>query len=199
MTAENLNLHGERAALRGNPSFVWRSGQDRRLKMIRDWALPTDDSRVERILIDGCGVGMYVKALQPNCEQIVGIDIEAKHLEQAVHRVGGADFQLAACEHLPYPSDCFDMVLSHEVLEHVKDDGAAVAEIVRVLKPGGYAAIFVPNRWHPFETHGHYWRGKYHFGNTPLINYLPNPLRDRLAPHVRAYRKWDLLRLFIWN
>ena len=31
---ENLDLHGERAALRGNPSFVWRAGQNRRLEMI---------------------------------------------------------------------------------------------------------------------------------------------------------------------
>jgi len=56
--------------------------------------------------------------------------------------------------------------------------------------------VFCPNRWYPFETHGHYWRGQYHFGNTPLINYLPNPLRDRLAPHVRAYTGAGLHRLF---
>ena len=55
--------------------------------------------------------------------------------------------------------------------------------------------IFAPNRWYPFETHGHYWRGQYHFGNTPLINYLPAAWRDKLAPHVRAYRRRDLLAL----
>ena len=49
---------------------------------------------------------------------------------------------------------------------------------------------------YPFETHGHFWRGKYHFGNTPLINYLPNPLRNRLAPHVRAYTGPGLRNLF---
>ncbi|MEN8098718.1 MAG: class I SAM-dependent methyltransferase, partial [Chloroflexota bacterium] len=61
--------------------------------------------------------------------------------------------------------------------------------------PGGRVILFCPNRWFPFETHGHYWRGKYHFGNTPLINYLPRRFRDRLAPHVRAYSKHDLERL----
>ncbi len=40
-------------------------------------------------------------------------------------------------------------------------------------------------------------RGEYHFGNTPLINYLPDGIRDRLAPHVRAYSAHDLLGLFI--
>ncbi|MFN3332992.1 MAG: class I SAM-dependent methyltransferase, partial [Caldilinea sp.] len=37
----------------------------------------------------------------------------------------------------------------------------------------------------------------YHFGNIPLINYLPDALRNRLAPHVRAYTATGLRRLFI--
>lgn len=192
-----LDLHGERAALRGNPSFVWRAGQDRRLNMILDWALPAERATFDRVLVDGCGVGMYVKALQAYGAEVCGIDIEGEHLEIAVENVPEASFQLAACENLPYPDDHFDLVLSHEVLEHVQDDRAAADEIVRVLKPGGRAAIFVPNRWYPFETHGHYWRGEYHFGNTPLINYLPDGLRNRLAPHVRAYSVGDLLDLFV--
>jgi hypothetical protein len=56
--------------------------------------------------------------------------------------------------------------------------------------------LFVPNRGYPFETHGIYWRGKYHFGNIPLVNYLPRVLRDRLAPHVRIYTHRDLQKLF---
>jgi SAM-dependent methyltransferase len=98
---------------------------------------------------------------------------------------------------LPYASASIDLVLSHEVLEHVEDDRLAVAEIVRVLRPGGRAVIFVPNRRYPFETHGIYWRGVYRFGNIPLVNYLPDALRDRLAPHVRAYTAAGLRRLFV--
>jgi len=84
-------------------------------------------------------------------------------------------------------------VLSHEVLEHTMDDRASVADMVRVVRPLGRIVIFVPNRLYPFETHGVLWRGKYWFGNAPLVNWLPNPLRDRLAPHVRAYT-WGRLR-----
>ena len=69
-------------------------------------------------------------------------------------------------------------------------------EIVRALKPGGRLVLFVPNRGYPFETHGIYWRGKYRFGNIPLVNYLPRKWRDRLAPHVRIYFKSDLEKLF---
>ena len=82
------------------------------------------------------------------------------------------------------------------MLEHVRDDRQAVEEIFRVLKPGGRLVLFVPNRGYPFETHGIYWRGKYHFGNIPLVNYLPRKWRDRLAPHVRVYSKRDLEKLF---
>src|SRR5690606_30971772 len=109
---------------------------------------------------------------------------EGEHLALAAGNISAAHFALGAAEELPYPDDAFDLVLSHEVLEHVADDGLAAREIARVLRPGGRAIIFAPNRLYPFETHGHYWQGTYHFGNTPLINYLPDALRDRLAPHV---------------
>ena len=56
--------------------------------------------------------------------------------------------------------------------------------------------IFAPNRGYPFETHGIYWRGRYHFGNIPLVNYLPRRIRNRLAPHVRVYTRRDLAALF---
>jgi SAM-dependent methyltransferase len=107
-----------------------------------------------------------------------------------------ANITVAQGEDLPFADGSFDVVFSHEVIEHVTDDAAAAAEMVRVLAPGGRIVLFCPNRLYPFETHGHYWRGEYHFGNTPLINYLPNPLRDRLAPHVRAYTGRRLVGLF---
>jgi SAM-dependent methyltransferase len=106
-----------------------------------------------------------------------------------------------AGEALPYPAGSFDLVLSHEVLEHVADDRAALEEIARVLRrptpttAGGRVVLFVPNRGYPFETHGVYWRGRYRFGNIPFVNYLPGLLRNRLAPHVRAYGRRDLDRL----
>lgn len=56
--------------------------------------------------------------------------------------------------------------------------------------------LFCPNRGYPFETHGIYWHGKYHFGNKLFVNYLPRSLRDKLAPHVEIYTRADLDRLF---
>jgi ubiquinone/menaquinone biosynthesis C-methylase UbiE len=179
------------AALRGEPSYVWRAGQERRLQMIAQWA------KVENahVLIDGCGVGMYASQIRRRYTlSVEAFDIESPRVQEA--RADTPHALVAAAEHLPYPSNTFDTILSHEVLEHVNDDRQAAHEMVRVLKPGGRIVIFAPNRWYPFETHGHYWRGDYYFGNTPLINYLPDLWRNKLAPHVRAYTRQTLLRLF---
>jgi SAM-dependent methyltransferase len=78
----------------------------------------------------------------------------------------------------------------------VRDDRAYATEMARVTRPGGRLFIFCPNRWYPVEQHGIYWRGHYKFGNIPLVNYLPDSLRDRLAPHVRTYTPAKLREVF---
>jgi SAM-dependent methyltransferase len=150
--------------------------------------------RTAIVLDDGCGIGTYVGRLGEVAARSVGIDFELERAQQAGERVGRR-VACAASEHLPFPDRMFDLVLSNEVIEHVEDDRAAVAEMARVLRPGGRAIIFCPNRWYPVEQHGVYWRGRYHFGNVPLVNYLPDPVRNRLAPHVRTYTRSRLLRL----
>jgi SAM-dependent methyltransferase len=181
----------EKAALRGEPSYVWRTGQERRLKMILEAA----GNRIAgRLLENGCGVGMYVEHLTPYAGQVIGLEYDFPRAQEAHLR--SRHILCAAGEELPFSGDSFDLILSHEVLEHVQDDSTALREMVRVLRPGGRLLIFVPNRGYPFETHGIYWRGRYHFGNIPLVNYLPTPLRNRLAPHVRIYTRRDLQRLF---
>jgi SAM-dependent methyltransferase len=146
------------------------------------------------LLENGCGVGMYVEHLAPFGGTVVGLEYDFERAAEAginsPHIVNGAG------EALPLPSATFDLILSHEVLEHVQDDRLAVREMVRVLQPGGRIALFVPNRGYPFETHGIYWQGKYRFGNKLFVNYLPHSVRNKLAPHVRVYSKKDLENLF---
>ena len=178
------------AAQLGHPSYVWRVGQARRLALVRQWA------RLDgaRILDAGCGVGMYTGQFRRFSPHVTGVEVDMAVGRQARARIPG--IVLAPAEALPFADGSFDVVFSHEVIEHVTDDRAAAAEMARVTAPGGRIALFCPNRLYPFETHGHYWRGRYHFGNTPLINWLPNPLRNRLAPHVRAYTGAGLRALF---
>ncbi|MGE5602997.1 MAG: methyltransferase domain-containing protein, partial [Nitrososphaerales archaeon] len=188
---EQFRRSDEEAARRGHPSYVWRAGQERRLALVRQWA------RLDgaRILDDGCGVGMYTTKFCQFSPHVKGVEIDPAVAAEARARTG-AEITVARGENLPFDDASFDVVFSHEVIEHVDDDRQAAREMVRVLAPGGRIVIFCPNRLYPFETHGHFWRGKYHFGNTPLINYLPDPLRNRLAPHVRAYTGQRLRALF---
>jgi SAM-dependent methyltransferase len=181
----------EKAALRGEPSYVWRAGQQRRLQMILEAA----GERIRgQVLENGCGVGMYVEKLAPQAGTVIGLEFDFERTVEA-HQ-NSSHILNAAGEGLPFPNDSFDLILSHEVIEHVMDDAVAVAEMVRVLKPGGRIVLFCPNRGYPFETHGIYWRGAYKFGNIPFVNWLPRSWRDKLAPHVEVYTRRDMARLF---
>lgn len=180
----------DKAATRGHPSYVWRAGQERRFQMVRRWT----ELDHQRVLDVGCGVGLYTEAFRRRTPHAFGVEIEHVRAREAQGRAAGV--VQASGERLPFPDAAFDVVFSHEVLEHVADDRACVEELMRVTRVGGRVVIFVPNRLYPFETHGVFWRGRYHFGNAPLVNWLPGPLRDRLAPHVRAYTSRDLRRLF---
>jgi SAM-dependent methyltransferase len=195
MTVRDLN----KAALRGEPSYVWRAGQQRRLEMI----VRAAGERIQGcILENGCGVGMYVEQLSPFGGKVIGLEYDSERAAEA--RINTPHIINAAGEALPFPSSTFELILSHEVLEHVQDDRAAIYEMIRALrgpdpesgKPGGRIVLFVPNRGYPFETHGIYWKERYYFGNKLFVNYLPRALRDKLAPHVRVYSTRDLEKLF---
>ncbi|HLF91260.1 MAG TPA: class I SAM-dependent methyltransferase [Anaerolineales bacterium] len=181
----------DKAAQLGVPSLVWRAGQDRRLQMILDAA----GDRIKGLVFDnGCGIGQYVAHLTPLGGKVFGLEYDFEQVQQAKMR--GDKLVQAAGEYLPFPDNRFDLILSHEVIEHVQNDRDAVCEMVRTLKPGGRIVLFCPNRGYPFETHGIYWQGRYHFGNKPFVNWLPTPIRDRLAPHVRVYTARGLQKLF---
>jgi SAM-dependent methyltransferase len=190
-------LEEDKAIKLGHPSYVWGFGQERRLDLIRRYV--TLEGRV--ILDIGCGLGMYVRAFREFSQDVHGVDIDEEKVAQASQEL--PNIRVAPAESLPYPDGMFDVVLSHEVIEHVDDDRQAVSEAVRVLKsprpgepsPGGRLVVFAPNRLHPFETHGAYWGGRYHFGNIPLVNYLPGKWRARFCPHVRAYTRRDMRQL----
>ncbi len=197
----------QKAALRGEPSYVWRAGQQRRLDMI----VRAAGERIKgNILENGCGVGMYVEHLAPFGGKIFGLEFDFERASEAGKN--SPRIFNAAGEFIPLPSGtlrqaqggAFDLILSHEVIEHVQSDRAAICEMIRVLrspdavsgKPGGRIVLFCPNRGYPFETHGIYWKGKYYFGNKLFVNYLPRTWRDKLAPHVRVYSSRDLQKLF---
>jgi SAM-dependent methyltransferase len=180
-----------KAALRGEPSYVWRAGQQRRLDMIAN----ATGNRIRGIVLEnGCGVGMYVQKLSGFGGRVIGLEYDLERATEA--GLNSKEIVNAAGEFIPLPASTFDLILSHEVIEHVQDDRAAISEMIRVLKPGGRAVIFCPNRGYPYETHGIFWNGKYYFGNKLFVNYLPRTWRNKLAPHVRVYSRNDMQKLF---
>ncbi len=107
----------------------------------------------DRILDCGCGRGFYLLflgRLVPGC-RLYGLDRETEVLRQAQrHLPPGVSLVRGDVCHLPFPGDFFDKVILSEVLEHLPDDRAGLAEAYRVLRPGGLLAITVPCRRYPF-------------------------------------------------
>ena len=181
----------EKAATRGEPSYVWREGQRRRLRLIVQAAGP----RVHGVVLEnGCGVGLYLEQLEALGGKAIGLEYDFARARDAHGRAPRV--VNAASEQLPLRDASVDLILSHEVIEHVADDRQAIREMVRCLRPGGRLVLFCPNRGYPFETHGIFWRGQYFFGNKLFVNYLPLQWRNRLAPHVRVYSSRSLSALF---
>jgi SAM-dependent methyltransferase len=174
----------------GHASQVWTRGLERRLQLLRSYV----ELEGKRILDVGCGVGAFVRRLRDFSDAVCGVDIDAEGVREGGRAL--PDLALAVGERLPFRDGVFDVVLLHEVLEHVDDDVATLREARRVLAPNGRVVVFCPNRLYPFETHGVFVGKRYIFGNMPLVNYLPDPLRERLVPHARAYTKAALRRVY---
>jgi SAM-dependent methyltransferase len=95
-----------------------------------------------RILDVGCGTGANLEMLGKYGDS-EGVDVSEDALEFCRAR-GLRNVRRGTLERLPYASDTFDLVTALDVLEHLDSDGDGLAEIHRVLNPGGYALLFVP-------------------------------------------------------
>jgi len=190
MTRYSTPRSSDKRATLGHPSQVWTRGLERRLEIMRRHVDLEDKS----ILDIGCGVGAFVRRLREFSSRVAGIDVDRERVTEGGKAV--PDLTLAVGERLPFADGAFDVILLHEVLEHVTDDQATLREANRVLRPGGRVVIFCPNRLYPFETHGIFLGKRYIFGNMPVVNYMPDAVRNRLVPHARAYTGRGLRRIY---
>ncbi len=142
----------------------------------------------DRMLDLGCGQGRHTfEALRRGAE-VVAVDLntdDLKGVEEMVAALaeagdikppaGPVTLEADALD-LPFPDCHFDRVLASEILEHIPDDRAAIAEIARVTRPGGLVAVSVPRRW----TEAVCWT-------------LSDEYHEVEGGHVRIYRGSQLL------
>lgn len=91
------------------------------------------------ILDVGCGTGRLLRAAEGRFPgaRLEGVDAAEGMVEQARAGSGGANFQLATAEHLPFPDGQFDLAFSTMTFHHWADQARGIAEIGRVLQPNG--------------------------------------------------------------
>lgn len=109
-----------------------------------------DDSAFRRIkgqdILDaGCGEGITLEKLVKQFTQgnIVGIDTEAENID--ICQQHKLPVQAGSVYQIPFADNSFDTVLFSEVIEHLDSPDQALAEIARVLRPGGCAIVIFPN------------------------------------------------------
>jgi SAM-dependent methyltransferase len=134
----------------------------------------------------GCGAGRMLGGLERARPDLafVGIDISRTALTVARERLPRVAFRLAEDPRAPLPAADgeFDTVLVLDVLEHVDDPAATLAELHRALRPGGRMHLHVPCEGDALSL----WR------------WLPGPLarlKRRYAGHVQRFTRADVARL----
>jgi SAM-dependent methyltransferase len=97
-----------------------------------------------RVLDVGCGDGQIARlARATGAELVVGVDPTWNQIRVAAGRGGGPAYARAGAAALPFAAASFDAVVACLVFEHIRDVDAAIAEVARVLVPGGAFVFFL--------------------------------------------------------
>lgn len=96
-----------------------------------------------RVLDVGCGDGQISRLLAPQADLVVGVDPTWNQITVAAARGGGAHYARSGAAALPFADATFDAVIACLVFEHIRDVDDAIAEVARVLRPGGHFGFFL--------------------------------------------------------
>ncbi len=149
---------------------VYDAAIDRATRAARATSLAHLPAAPGRVLIDGVGTGLDLPLLPPQ-HHYVGLDLTAAMLARARPRAGHLDFRAVQgdAQRLPFPDAAFDHAVLHLILAVVPNPNACLAEVARVVKPGGTVLVF-----DKFLKRG----------QPALLRRLANPLVRRLATRL---------------
>jgi SAM-dependent methyltransferase len=112
--------------------------------------VPFDAVKGRRVLEVGCGTGVDLARFARGGAIVTGVDLTLSAIELAKANFSqqglAGDFHVADGERLPFADRTFDLVYAHGVVQYTPDPARLVAELRRVLKPGGEAVVQVYNR-----------------------------------------------------
>ena len=108
------------------------------------------------VLDVACGTGYGSALLGEKAAAVFGVDLSAEAVHHARRHYGSpkVHFAQSGCLTLPFPSGQFDLVAAFEIIEHLEDPEAFLAELQRVLQPAGLLLLSTPNRLYYTEERG---------------------------------------------
>lgn len=142
----------------------------------------------QRLLEVGCGIGTDLVRFARGGARVTGIDLSQTAIDLArqnfaLHEVTAEALEVGNAEALPFDSDSFDVVYGHGVLQYTADAPRLVAEVHRVLKPGGLGIFMVYNRVSWLNGLSKVMRVDLEHGDAPvLVKYSIGEFRQLLAP-----------------
>lgn len=130
------------------------------------------------VLDVGCSTGFIARYLADYCGQVVGIDIDGPAIDFAQANLKSKNLKYLKSDSMTieFPANQFDIVICAQVYEHVPDAKKLMAQIYRVLKPGGICYFAAGNRLNVMEAHY----------KLPFLSVLPRPIGH---VYVRIARK----------
>jgi len=138
----------------------------------------------------GCGEGRFCRMLRDAGITPVGIDPTLALLEQARRRDPEGDYRAGRAEALAFPNGSFDLVVSYLTLIDITDAAAAIAEMARVLRPGG--ALLIANLASFFTAAApHHWAK----GSDGVERFVI----DNYAEERADWASWRGIRIRNWH